>query len=139
MADFTFLFNRKGAIYPLDLTSDINLPTSISDSNQINNSEHQNTEPSQQQQRLLTKRDKLKNEWPYNSILECTLTHLCCKVIVADKDLIEKSTDFLPAELFISLFKASLYPVKDYAIDVNNEKCHFLKNEFISLTFFLLN
>ena len=112
MADFTFLFNRKGAIYPLDLSSST-------------------------QQQLSTISSKLKSleNWPYNNVLDASLVHLCAKVIVANTPLMQQATDQVPAELFLPLFKAALYPVKDQAIDVTisipiNQK------KFIFLLFF---
>lgn len=83
MTDFTFLFNRKGALYPIDYN--------------LNN-----------------------NEWPYESKNELTLVNLCSKVIVSDSTLTNKVTDIIPAELFIPLFKAALYPVKDTSIEVSS-------------------
>ena len=88
MTDFTFLFNRKGALYPIDYNS-------------INNS-------------------SLSNEWPYYNNKNTTLVHLCCKVIVSDAILTHKIIGVVPNELFIPLFKAALYPVKDLAIDVSS-------------------
>ncbi len=96
MADFTFLFNRKGAIYPLDLSSS-----------------------SQQQLNTISAKLRSLDNWPYNNVLDSSLVNLCAKVIVADPELIKKSTDIVPDELFLPLFKAALYPVKDQAIDVN--------------------
>ncbi len=95
MADFTFLFNRKGAIYPLDLSSS-----------------------NQQQLNSLSSKLKSLENWPFNNVLDSSLVNLCAKVIVADTELVQKATDVVPDELFLPLFKASLYPVKDSAIDV---------------------
>lgn len=106
MADFTFLFNRKGALYPLDLTG--------SSTTAANQNVNIDTNINANKQHL-----KSINEWPYNSLLDSTLVHLCAKVIVnMPAKQIDKITDQIPAELFIPLFKASLYPVKDQAIDV---------------------
>ena len=107
MADFTFLFNRKGAIYPLDLSSST-------------------------QQQLSTISSKLKSleNWPYNNVLDASLVHLCAKVIVANTPLMQQATDQVPAELFLPLFKAALYPVKDQAIDVTHVNLKYLKKIF---------
>jgi hypothetical protein len=111
MADFSFLFNRKGALYPIDLASA---------SNTI----------------------KL-NEWPFNNLLESSLVHLCCKVIVnMPPKQIDKITESIPAELFLPLFKASLYPVKDHVIDILINKwpfkslivSKFIQNMFSSMS-----
>lgn len=118
MADFTFLFNRKGAIYPLDLASS-----------------------TQEQVSSLSSKFKTLENWPYNNILDSSLVHLCSKVIVNDQDLMERATEQVPDELFVPLFKASLYPVKDFAIDILINKwpfkslivSHFLNNMFTSL------
>lgn len=118
MADFTFLFNRKGAIYPLDLAS--------------STQDHVNS---------LSSKLKTLDNWPYNNLLDSSLVHLCSKVIVSDQDLMEKATEQVPDELFVPLFKASLYPVKDFAIDILINKwpfkslivSHFLSNMFTSL------
>lgn len=118
MADFTFLFNRKGAIYPLDLASS-----------------------TQEQLTNLSSKLKSLDNWPYNNVLDSSLQHLCAKVIVNDQRLIEKATDQVPDELFLPLFKASLYPVKDHAIDDLINKwpfkslivSKFLSNMFTSL------
>ena len=92
MADFTFLFNRKGAIYPLDVQTS-------------------------RGQRLFN--SATGNEWPFNNLLDSTLVHLCCKVLVNMSDSqLAAVADVVPAELFLSLFKASLFPVRDGAIDV---------------------
>jgi hypothetical protein len=107
MADFTFLFNRKGALYPLDFSS-LDVQTS---SNSSSTQFDLNIENKIRMKKL--------NEWPFNSSLDSSLVHLCCKVIVnSPKDYIEYVTDVIPSELFIPLFKASLYPVKDHAIDI---------------------
>lgn len=124
MADFTFLFNRKGAIYPLDLAA----PTlsSLNGANLIR--QHQTTPPTttvgtttaSTAATLSCKLAHLNNEWPFNNLLDATLVHLCCKVIVnmPPKEL-DQITDNIPAELFVPLFKATLYPVRDSAIDVS--------------------
>jgi hypothetical protein len=110
MSDFTFLFNRKGALYPLDFTSC------------NKNSQCKNTETSSEAQKPnnnIQSTGLSTSEWPFNSIFDSTLVHLCSKVIVnmPNKE-IDRITDSIPAELFVPLFKASLYPVKDNAIDV---------------------
>lgn len=118
MADFTFLFNRKGAIYPLDLASS-----------------------TQEQLSSLSAKLKSLNNWPFNNVLDSSLIHLCAKVIVNDQALMERASEEVPDELFLPLFKASLYPVKDLAIDVLINKwpfkslvvSHFLSNMFTSL------
>lgn len=118
MADFTFLFNRKGAIYPLDLASS-----------------------GQKQFNSFSLKPKSHSNWPFNNVLDSSLIHLCAKVIVNDQMLIERATDQIPDELFVPLFKASLYPVKDFSIDVLINKwpfkslivSHFLSNMFTSL------
>ncbi len=118
MADFTFLFNRKGAIYPLDLAS--------STQEQLN--------------KASTKVRSLDN-WPFNNVLDTSLVHLCAKVIVNNHSLVETATDVIPDELFVPLFKAALYPVRDAAIDTLINKwpfkslivSHFLNNMFTSL------
>lgn len=91
MADFTFLFNRKGAIYPLDFSTTAS-------------------------PRLA----QLNTEWPFNNLLDSTLVHLCCKVLVnmPPRDF-DRVTENIPVELFVPLFKATLYPVRDTAIDVS--------------------
>lgn len=99
MADFTFLFNRKGAIYPLDLAS-----------------------TTQEQLNSINYKNKSLENWPFNNVRDLSLVHLCSKVVVNDQRLIERATDEVPDELFLPLFKASLYPVKDIALDVS---CHF--------------
>jgi hypothetical protein len=81
MTDFTFLFNRKGALYPIDYEN--------------------------------------LNEWPHNNNHNPTLVQLCCKVIVSDAILTHKIVGLVPNELFMPLFKAALYPVRDLAIDVS--------------------
>lgn len=107
MTDFTFLFNRKGALYPVD---------------------YENTKP----------------EWPQdsnNTKQVSSLVFLCCKIIVSDSSLTEKATDIVPIELYLPLFKASLYPVRDAAIDILINKWPFktlilsqlTKNMFSSL------
>ena len=96
MADFTFLFNRKGAIYPLDLDS---TPLGLGDSTK-------------------TSGRSFKEDWPYTHIYDSTLVSMCARVIVNDPGLVNKATDILPPELFLPLFKASLYPIRDQAIDV---------------------
>lgn len=101
MADFTFLFNRKGAIYPLDFS----------------------THRTQTSQRLTstttTTTTTLNNEWPFNNLLDSTLVHLCCKVLVnLPAREFDRMTDNIPIELYVPLFKATLYPVRDTAIDV---------------------
>ena len=93
MADFTFLFNRKGAIYPLDLASTT-------------------------QEQLLNYKNKSLENWPFNNVRDSSLVHLCSKVVVNDQRLIERATDEVPDELYLPLFKAALYPVKDVALDV---------------------
>ena len=118
MADFTFLFNRKGAIYPLDLANS-----------------------TQEQHNSLSSKQKNLNNWPFNNLLDSSLVHLCAKVIVNHQILMEKATEQIPDELFLPLFKASLYPVKDFAIDILINKwpfkslivSHFLNNMFTSL------
>lgn len=101
MADFTFLFNRKGALYPLDFKLHSNVNT-----NNINNNQKTN--------------NHINNEWPFNNLLDSTLVHLCSKVIVnLPSKQLDRMIDLIPAELFIPLFKASLYPVRDNAIDVS--------------------
>jgi hypothetical protein len=100
MADFTFLFNRKGAIYPLDLKSE---PTLTLQASAIG----------------YPLRKRLLNEWPYNNIYESSLVSLCAKVIVAHAPLVDKAAECVPDELFVPLFKAALYPVKDHALDVS--------------------
>lgn len=105
MADFTFLFNRKGAIYPLDLTAhdiDVDSPAAELD-----------------MARLAASKAKILSDWPANNLLDNSLVHLCSKVIVGNQALVDKVTDTVPNELFVPLFKAALYPVKDYAIDVS--------------------
>jgi hypothetical protein len=101
-SDFTFLFNRKGAIYPLDLKSEPPLTLQAGP-----------TIGSPLKKRLL-------NEWPYNNIYESSLVGLCAKVIVANAPLIDKAAECVPDELFVPLFKAALYPVKDHALDVSS-------------------
>jgi hypothetical protein len=107
MTDFTFLFNRKGALYPVD---------------------YENTKP----------------EWPQdpNSTKQVpSLVFLCCKIIVSDSTLTERTIDVVPNELYLPLFKASLYPVRDTAIDILINKWPFkalilsqlTKNMFSSL------
>ena len=92
MADFTFLFNRKGALYPLDLSSAASFDS--------------------------PRAPKKPHEWPFSSARDSSLVHLCCKVVVTSpREHLDYATDVLPAELFIPLFRASLYPVKDHAID----------------------
>ncbi len=84
---------------------------------------------------------KSLNDWPYNNVLDSSLVHLCAKVIVNEPKLINQVTDIVPAELFVPLFRASLYPIKDFAIDVLINKwpfkslivSHFLSNMFTSL------
>ena len=97
MADFTFLFNRKGAIYPLDLNS---TPLGVGEH------KHSGSDRS------------FKNDWPYTHIYDSSLISMCSRVIVNDPNLISKASDILPPELFVPLFKAALYPIKDHAIDV---------------------
>lgn len=96
MADFTFLFNRKGALYPVDFKSEKN---------------------------QIKFKNRLKNDWPLNNLLDTTLVNLCSKVLVnlPAKEL-DRILSIIPAELYIPLFKASLYPVRDNALDV----CTFL-------------
>jgi hypothetical protein len=110
MADFSFLFNRKGALYPLDLANCLSATSNT---------------------RL--------NEWPFNNLLDTTLVHLCCKVVVnMPHKQIDKITDIIPAELFLPLFKASLYPVKDNVIDMLINKWPFkslIVSKFISNMF----
>lgn len=102
MADFTFLFNRKGAIYPLDFESPLD-----NNYHRINNT-------------------RRANEWPSNNFADCTLVHLCSKIIVnKSTSEIDQITDMIPTELFIPLFKASLYPVKDNVIDILINKWPF--------------
>ncbi len=121
MADFTFLFNRKGAIYPLDLAS--------------------STQEQQQQQLVSSSKIRALDNWPFNNVLDVSLVHLCAKVIVNSPSLVEVATDTVPAELFVPLFKAALYPVRDFAIDTLINKwpfkslqvSHFLSNMFTSL------
>lgn len=110
MADFTFLFNRKGAIYPLDLASVTSSSSSSSSSLPPFSS------PLESQH--LSPKTLASNEWPLNNVYDSTLVHLCSKVIVSNQSLVDKATDTVPNELFIPLFKAALYPVRDYAIDV---------------------
>ena len=96
MADFTFLFNRKGALYPLDFKTE-------SAQSKIKN--------------------RFKNDWPLNNLLDSTLVNLCSKVLVnlPAKEL-DRILDIIPVELFVPLFKASLYPVRDNALDVQTFK-----------------
>lgn len=105
MADFTFLFNRKGAIYPLDFSSTKASTTTVNTRRQV---------------------QSINNEWPYSNILDSTLVHICCKVLVnmPPKEF-DRVTDNIPAELFVPLFKASLYPVRDTAIDILINKWPF--------------
>ena len=121
MADFTFLFNRKGALYPLDLHSPASAIVTCASPHLI--------------------RKKL-TEWPFNGLLDTTLVNLCCKTIVNfPTKYLDKIADEVPAELFIPLLKASLYPVKDSAIDVLINKwpykslvvSKFISNMFTSL------
>lgn len=85
---------------------------------------------------------KSTNEWPFNNLLDSTLVHLCCKVIVnMPTKQIDKIADIVPAELFLPLFKASLYPVKDNVIDILINKwpykslvvSNFISNMFSSI------
>ena len=112
MADFTFLFNRKGAIYPLDLSTNVAA------------SSHDSLPPNP----FTTTKILASNEWPLNNVYDSTLVHLCSKVIVSNQSLVDKATDTVPNELFIPLFKAALYPVKDYAIDVSGFFFFFFKS-----------
>ena len=106
MTDFTFLFNRKGALYPIGY-------------NNTNNNCN-------------------SNDWPYNTNNNTTLVHLCCKVIVHCPLLTKKVVDIVPNELFLPLFKAALYPVKDFAIDVSFKKViEFLLMCLLNLRFSL--
>lgn len=106
MADFTFLFNRKGAIYPLDFSSTKPSMTTVNTRRQV---------------------QSINNEWPYSNILDSTLIHICCKVLVnmPPKEF-DRVTDNIPAELFVPLFKASLYPVRDTAIDVRYKFIYYV-------------
>lgn len=116
MADFTFLFNRKGAIYPLDLSS------SSSNRMVFNSSSSRQSSPSNgaDTAHMTARLAMLNNEWPFNNLLDSTLVHLCAKVIVnMPPKQLDQITDNIPAELFVPLFKATLYPVRDNAIDVN--------------------
>lgn len=88
MTDLAFLFNRKGALYPVDYTS-------------------------------------TSTDWPSERKSVPTLIHLSAKAIVSDSTLTEKVSDVVPPELFIPLFKASLYPVRDAAIDILINKWPF--------------
>lgn len=92
MADFTFLFNRKGALYPVDFKEEKNQ----------------------------TKfKNRPKNDWPLSNLVDTTLVNLCSKVLVnLPAKEIDRILNIIPAELYISLFKASLYPVRDNALDV---------------------
>lgn len=118
MADFTFLFNRKGAIYPLDLASS-----------------------TQEQLSTIPSKIRSLDNWPFNNVLDSSLVHMCAKVIVNNQNLIDQATETVPDELFVPLFKAALYPVRDSAIDVLINKwpfkslvvSHFLNNMFTSL------
>lgn len=108
MADFTFLFSRKGAIYPLDFSSSSAKADNLKSK----------TISTVSKARLA----QLNNEWPYNNLLDSTLVHLCCKVLVnmTPKEF-DRMTDNIPVELFLPLFKACLYPVRDTAIDVSRK------------------
>ncbi|CAF0725495.1 unnamed protein product [Brachionus calyciflorus] len=115
MADFTFLFNRKGALYPLDFKTETT------------------------QSKL---KNRFKNDWPLNNLLDSTLVHLCSKVLVnLPAKQLDRILDIIPAELFVPLFKASLYPVRDNALDIIINKwpykslkmSKFLSNMFSSL------
>ena len=118
MSDFTFLFNRKGALYPLDFASTI-----PANSKQANSSNEQSTEETSSASTASKVKAQLMSEWPFNNIFDSTLVHLCSKVIVSMPTReIERITDLIPTELFVPLFKASLYPVKDNAIDVRVKK-----------------
>ena len=118
MADFTFLFNRKGALYPLDLQSQNSAVVTCASPHLMN---------------------KKLNEWPFNGLLDSTLVNLCCKTIVnLPTKYLDKIADEIPAELFVPLFKAALYPVKDSAIDVLINKWPFkslVVSKFISNMF----
>jgi hypothetical protein len=106
MADFTFLFNRKGALYPLDFAASAPPARAVATDSQLNPA-------------APIKPVQTTSEWPFNSMFDSTLVHLCAKVVVSMPSAeIERITDLIPAELFTALFKASLYPVKDNAIDV---------------------
>jgi hypothetical protein len=124
MADFTFLFNRKGALYPLDFTSSTstNRPNSSDPNESTNASQETVTSTDTSANNSNSSRARCApqtSEWPFNSMFDSTLVHLCSKVIVSmpTKE-IDRITDIIPAELFVPLFKASLYPVKDNSIDV---------------------
>jgi hypothetical protein len=140
MADFTFLFNRKGALYPLDFAAlTPNRPNSTNNPNELQ--QQQQEEPTPSNSDVSTEADTsaatrtlllsslpkttkpaaaMTSEWPFNNMFDSTLVHLCSKVIVSlpTKE-INRITDIIPAELFVPLFKASLYPVKDNSIDVS--------------------
>lgn len=109
MADFTFLFNRKGAIYPIEFSSS-------SSQQQPQQSSLSSRHVASSTARLA----QLNNEWPFNNLLDSTLVHLCCKVLVnLPPREFDHMTDNIPVELFVPLFKATLYPVRDIAIDVS--------------------
>jgi len=118
MADFTFLFNRKGALYPLDLYSP-------------NSAVVTSASPHLMSKKL--------SEWPFNGLLDASLVNLCCKTIVNFPIVhLDKLADEIPAELFVPLFKAALYPVKDSAIDVLINKWPYkslIVSKFISNMF----
>ena len=118
MADFTFLFNRKGALYPLDLYSP-------------NSAVVTSASPHLMSKKL--------SEWPFNGLLDASLVNLCCKTIVNFPVAhLDKIADEIPAELFVPLFKAALYPVKDCAIDILINKWPYkslIVSKFISNMF----
>ena len=104
MSDLMFLFNRKGALYPIDFESATFTEATLSGG------------------------QSGKVDWPFASsnaaaagFSSNTLVYLSARQIVAmPKAEIDRITDILPVELFFPLFKASLYPVRDDVIDV----CH---------------
>ena len=118
MSGFTFLFNRKGALYPIDFSVFNSITENTTPNNANLNSDYETNSEHNLNNRQA--QQKITSEWPFNSINDSSLVHLCSKVIVSmPTSEIDRITNLIPAELFIPLFKASLYPVKDNAIDVS--------------------
>ena len=125
MADFTFLFNRKGALYPIDYENTSGISNGISPSNALSSSLMTNSYSANSNVNSNSSEDD-DGCWPYdNKNKISSLVYLCCKVIVSDSTVTDQVTNIIPSELFVPLFRAALYPVKDAAIDVIINKWPF--------------